>query len=165
MKITITQPEIEAAVRAHVLSQIQVKDPASITIDFTATRSEDGIVATINIPYISVGGLGNIAEAAPKTDSAIEANKAAPVAAKAAAAPKQAARATKPFADLQAPKAPEQNAAPATDTAETTTAAEAASDDKAPFAEGEPAAAVTSEAAPAESTTQKKSLFDFGMNR
>ena len=63
MKLIITQPEIEAIVRAHVENTVQLREGADMKIDFTATRSEDGITATIDIPYLGVAGIPEIAAA------------------------------------------------------------------------------------------------------
>lgn len=63
MKLIITQPEIEAIVRAYVTDTVQLREDAAMDIEFTATRSEDGITATINIPYMGVTGIPAIAEA------------------------------------------------------------------------------------------------------
>lgn len=64
MKLIITQPEIEAIVRAHVENTVQLREGAEMKIDFTATRSDDGITATIDIPYMGVAGIPAIAAAA-----------------------------------------------------------------------------------------------------
>ena len=63
MKLIITQPEIEAIVRAHVENTVQLREGAEMKIDFTATRSDDGITATIDIPYMGVAGIPAIAAA------------------------------------------------------------------------------------------------------
>lgn len=63
MKLIITQPEIEAIVRTHVENTVQLREGADMKIDFTATRSEDGITATIDIPYLGVAGIPEIAAA------------------------------------------------------------------------------------------------------
>lgn len=57
MKLIITEVEIAAIVRAHVLDTVQMKDGSDIKIDFSATRGTDGIVATIDIPYMGVGSI------------------------------------------------------------------------------------------------------------
>lgn len=69
MKLIITQPEIEAIVRAHVENTVQLREGTEMKIDFTATRSDDGIVATIDIPYMSVAGIPAIAAANEATKS------------------------------------------------------------------------------------------------
>lgn len=62
MKLIITQPEIESIVRAHVENTVQLREGAEMKIDFTATRSDDGITATIDIPYLGLGGIPAIAQ-------------------------------------------------------------------------------------------------------
>lgn len=57
MKIIITQPEIEAAIRTHILATVQMADGSDMKVDFAATRGEDGITATIDIPYAGVTSL------------------------------------------------------------------------------------------------------------
>ena len=57
MKIILTQPGIEQILRAHVLNTITLKDGSQPSINFTATRSADGITAEIDIPYIGVNAL------------------------------------------------------------------------------------------------------------
>ena len=88
MKLIITQPEIEAIVRAHVESTVQLREGAEMKIDFTATRSDDGITATIDIPYLGVAGIPAIADAVAAKDAsaAAPANAPKPRAARAAAA-------------------------------------------------------------------------------
>lgn len=49
MKITIVQREIEDAIRAYIHSQITVNEGMEITMDFTATRGDDGLIAAIDI--------------------------------------------------------------------------------------------------------------------
>lgn len=63
MKLIITQPELEEIVRAHVLSTVQLRDGSNFKIDFTATRGDDGIVTTIDIPYMGLSGIASIAAA------------------------------------------------------------------------------------------------------
>ena len=90
MKLIITQPEIEAIVRAHVENTVQLREGADMKIDFTATRSDDGITATIDIPYLGVAGIPAIAAANEAKDaSAPNPNAPKPRAAR-AAAPKPA---------------------------------------------------------------------------
>lgn len=87
MKLIITQPEIEAIVRTHVENTVQLREGADMKIDFTATRSEDGITATIDIPYLGVAGIPEIAAA---VDTKLAA--AAPAPAKTAAKPRAVAK-------------------------------------------------------------------------
>ena len=49
MQITIVQTEIEEAIKAHILSQISVKDNTRIDIDLKATRGAEGFQAVIDI--------------------------------------------------------------------------------------------------------------------
>lgn len=49
MQITINQSEIEAAIKAHILSQINIKDGHDISITLKATRGDDGTTAIIDI--------------------------------------------------------------------------------------------------------------------
>ena len=70
MKLTITQPEIEQIVRAHLTNHtFRVREDSDIEITFSATRGEDGITATIDIPYLGLAGIPEIAEAAPPAAS------------------------------------------------------------------------------------------------
>lgn len=55
MKITIVQSEIEEAIRQYIHNQIAVKEGHAITMDFTATRGEDGLIAAIDISPIAGG--------------------------------------------------------------------------------------------------------------
>jgi len=64
MKLVFTQPEIEQILRAHVNANVTLANGANYSIDFVATRSDDGIVATIEIPYMSVSSFPAIAGAA-----------------------------------------------------------------------------------------------------
>lgn len=49
MQITITQVEIETAIRNHVLGLIAVRENMRIDIELKATRKEDGYTAVIDI--------------------------------------------------------------------------------------------------------------------
>lgn len=49
LKITIIETEIQEAIRNHVRSIISVKDGMEITMNFSATRGEDGLTAFIDI--------------------------------------------------------------------------------------------------------------------
>lgn len=49
MQITINQTEIEAAIKAHILSQINIKEGHDISITLKATRGDDGTTAIIDI--------------------------------------------------------------------------------------------------------------------
>jgi hypothetical protein len=67
MKLIFTQPEIEQILRAHVNANVTLATGSDYTIDFVATRSDDGITATIEIPYMSVTSFPAIANAAGPT--------------------------------------------------------------------------------------------------
>lgn len=49
MQITITQTEIETAIRNHVLGLIAVRENMTIDIDLKATRGTEGFTAVIDI--------------------------------------------------------------------------------------------------------------------
>lgn len=49
MRIIIVQSDIEEAIRAYLLTQINVKEGMRMDIDLSATRGEDGFKATIDI--------------------------------------------------------------------------------------------------------------------
>lgn len=49
MKIQIVQTEIEEAVRDFIRKQIAVKEGMEITMDFSATRGAEGLIAAIDI--------------------------------------------------------------------------------------------------------------------
>lgn len=49
MKITIDQAEIETAIKAHIASQVSVKEGMTISVDLRATRGETGMQANITI--------------------------------------------------------------------------------------------------------------------
>ena len=169
MKITLNQNEIKAAVLAHVLSQIQVKDPSKIEISFTATRGEEGIIANIDIPYVGLSAIAGLEDAVVSADTTTKVET--PKAVEAAVAktgkisggsrppgpaknPQPVAKAAQVFAGLTAPTPPTDDAA-----APETTPAAQAGDDAAPFAEGEQATATEQAEAPA--PTERKSLFEF----
>jgi outer membrane biosynthesis protein TonB len=69
MKIRIVQTEIEEAIRNHIENMIALKPGMVITMDFSATRSADGLIADIDI-----SPAGTTTQAAP----AAEAPAAAP---------------------------------------------------------------------------------------
>lgn len=49
MQITLNQVEIEAALKAYILNQININDGMEIVIDLKATRGEAGTTAIIDI--------------------------------------------------------------------------------------------------------------------
>lgn len=122
MKLIITQPELEAIVRAHLNENFQLKNGAEIKIAFTATRGDDGITVTADIPYMGVTQLDlsssaavtGVGDSATKTSTA---DTGAPAAAKGPAAA-VAKAAAKPkggiFGNVKAPDTTAaSNAAPA----------------------------------------------------
>jgi hypothetical protein len=69
MKIILTQPEIEAVLKKHVLNTVQLKDNQDIQIDFTSTRGSDGITASVEIPYIGLASLNLASPSIPQRDT------------------------------------------------------------------------------------------------
>lgn len=71
MKITLTQPEIEQAVRQYVGGMVSLRENTQMQIDFTAGRGDNGLSASIEINYMAVTGLPEVAAsaktAAPQT--------------------------------------------------------------------------------------------------
>lgn len=63
MKLILTQPEIEAILRAHVNATVQLTSGSDYNIEFTATRSDSGMTATIDIPYMGVASIPAIVSA------------------------------------------------------------------------------------------------------
>lgn len=51
MQITLVQAEIEAALRAHILSRFNTTGDVPMTIEFSATRGADGFKVTIDIAH------------------------------------------------------------------------------------------------------------------
>lgn len=49
MQITINQSEIEAAIRAHLQSRLNIKASAKMTVELAATRGVDGFTATVEL--------------------------------------------------------------------------------------------------------------------
>lgn len=79
MRITIVESEIHDAIKAHILSQISVKEGSEITIDLRATRGAEGFMADIEIT--------NGAPATTETKAAPVAQTRGPVTARAESAP------------------------------------------------------------------------------
>jgi hypothetical protein len=67
MKLILTQPEIEQILRDHITKTITLATGNNFAIDFVATRSDAGITATIDIPYMGVTALPEVAAAAKDT--------------------------------------------------------------------------------------------------
>lgn len=158
MKLILTQQEIDAVLRAHILATVQIREGSDISLDFSATRGPEGITVTVDIPYMGVTSLpeviaGNTASAKAATATSEEVTSAA-------AAPATRGRPSKVTAATPAPTAP---LIPAS-------IAPTADPDATPFEEtdtsaGEPvgladeAEAGQTEAVPAAATTERKSLF------
>lgn len=85
MKITIVQREIEEAVRDYINKQIAVQEGMEITMDFTATRGDDGLTAAIDI---SPAAPAPVAGAAPTRR--VQVRTPRPVAVETASEPKAA---------------------------------------------------------------------------
>lgn len=115
MRIIIVQSEIEEAIKAYVLNQIAVREGQEVTIDFKATRGDDGMTAEVNIG--SVAGNEKPAEKPVQSVSTAQATKAA--AKTASASPAPAAAATKPI--VSEPAASVASASTTTAQPETTT--------------------------------------------
>lgn len=64
MKLILTQPELEAAIRQHINQLFTLKGDVDIEIDWKAGRGDNGMSAEIDINYMDVRSLP---EAAPKT--------------------------------------------------------------------------------------------------
>ena len=117
MKLIITQPELEAIVRAHLNENFQLKNGAEIKIAFTATRGDDGITVTADIPYMGVTQLDLSSTASADTAKTPLVDTGAPAVAKGPAAA-VAKAAVKPkggiFGNVKTPDtAPAAEAAPA----------------------------------------------------
>lgn len=65
MKITITQHEIEEAVRKHIHDLVAIKDGNEITMEFSATRGADGLTAFIDISPSAVEKIAAPVEQTP----------------------------------------------------------------------------------------------------
>lgn len=57
MKLILTQVEIEAAIRGYITNMVTVKDGTTMDIEFTATRGENGLTASVDINYLGVTGV------------------------------------------------------------------------------------------------------------
>ena len=65
MRIHLNQTEIEAAIHASLSTQITVENLSDITIDFTAGRGDNGLTATLEVPYLGVTSLPEAAATGP----------------------------------------------------------------------------------------------------
>lgn len=105
MKLTLSQQEIEQAVRGYVTGMISLQAGTDISIDFRAGRGENGITAEVDISYLAVAAIPEIAKPAVAT------KPISAFAAAAAAAPKAA-----PLVTNDVASDPVQDAKPAEDT-------------------------------------------------
>lgn len=64
MKITLTQQEIEQAVREFVSKGMTFNGNTEMVVDFTAGRGDNGLTATIDVPYLGLSSLPNAAASA-----------------------------------------------------------------------------------------------------
>lgn len=73
MKLILTQPEIEQILRDHVKQNVKLACGDDYTIDFVATRSGDGVTATIEIPYLGVTSLAEVVatKVTPKAETVV----------------------------------------------------------------------------------------------
>lgn len=65
MKLILTQVEIEAAIRGYITNMVTVKDGTTMDIEFTATRGENGLTASVDINYLGVTSVNLNPEATP----------------------------------------------------------------------------------------------------
>ena len=63
MKLTLTQRDIEAAIKAYVNSLLTMNSGTDMEIAFTATRGTDGLIAEIDINYMGLTSLNTEAPA------------------------------------------------------------------------------------------------------
>lgn len=83
MKIQLSQQEIEQAVREYVGKGITLANGGEMTVDFTAGRGENGITATIDVPYMGVAKLPVTPVTAPAPAPIVTTQAAAPTTAEA----------------------------------------------------------------------------------
>lgn len=141
MQITLNQVEIEAALKAYILNQININDGMEIVIDLKATRGEAGTTAIIDI--------------VPRTEQKAEAVK--PVASRTVTAQAKEVVKEKPAAVATTSMAQVVEEAQAS---EPETSAEEAGQETAAQAEAESAdAEEAEEAAPAPAGSARPSLF------
>ena len=117
MRIIIVQSEIEEAIKAYVLNQIAVREGQEVTIDFKATRGDDGMTAEVNIGSVA----GNEQKSPEKATSSVQTTAATKTPPKAStASPAPAAAATKPISSEPAASAPSASTTTAPTVAATT---------------------------------------------
>ena len=103
MRIIIVQSEIEEAIKAYVLNQIAVREGQEVTIDFKATRGDDGMTAEVNIGSVA----GNEQKSPEKATSSVQTTAATTTPPKAStASPAPAVAATKAISSEPAASAP-----------------------------------------------------------
>lgn len=89
MKLTLSQQELEQAVRNYVTGMISLQANTDITIDFKAGRGENGVTAEVDINYLAVTSIPAVAATAGAPLAAVIAAK--PEGARTASAVKAAA--------------------------------------------------------------------------
>jgi hypothetical protein len=157
MKLILTQPEIEQILRTHVNNTVTLANGNDFKIDFVATRSDDGITATIDIPYLGVQSIPAIAAAAETTPQKQVTPRKNAKANAAAVLGGGTTPATDSAANPEAVVDPVQEDSEEDDTQEgTQEAASAAQESTGTDAEPEPSSASQ---APAETTSRGPSLF------
>lgn len=67
MKLTLSQQELEQAVRNYVTGMISLQPGTDIGIEFTAGRGEKGITAEVDISYLAVTSIPAIQQASTTT--------------------------------------------------------------------------------------------------
>lgn len=67
LKIQIVQREIEEAVRDFIRKQITVKEGMEISMEFSATRGDDGLIAAIDISPAAPAPTKTVSPRAPRT--------------------------------------------------------------------------------------------------
>lgn len=143
MKLTLSQNELELAVRAYVMGMISLQPGTEVTIDFKAGRGENGISAEVDINHLALAG-------ATANQASTDKIAAAPVKAVVTSEGKVLAADPAPtnVTQIEKPKATKAAAAPATEVEDP------------PFAGDEPAKEESP--APATPKPQGKTLFSGG---
>ncbi|QEM41166.1 hypothetical protein HYP85_gp069 [Pseudomonas phage Zuri] len=148
MQITLNQVEIEAALKAYILNQININDGMEIVIDLKATRGEAGTTAIIDI--------------VPRTEQKAEVVK--PAASRTVTAQAKEVVKEKPAAVATTSMAQVVEEAQASEPEEPETSAEEAGQEAAAQAEAESADAEEAEEAAPAVASARPSLF-AGLNR
>lgn len=80
MKIMIVQAEIETAIRDYILSQINIREGMSVTIELAATRGASGFTAEIDISQtVEITSIFNAKEQLASYQKAAGPSQLAPV--------------------------------------------------------------------------------------